>query len=339
MFLIRKLIESLSAASQAACVKQRLLGTAIVRIVIGSVTAILYGLHFGQRHFLWGVDSVLTPADSSAILAQSHAWTLYSIFPSAAGAECLYWLGLLVSLLFAAGLFTRVMPVLFFVFTWSLYQRNAYALDGGDNLLVIFAIYLIFTDLSAFSLDRRFFGVRGESRFSWLSGMLHNFAVTACLLQLAIVYFEAGFYKVQGHVWSSGTAIYYILRSSSYTLPGWSDFIWQSAAIVTLGTYGTILFEITHPFLMWHPKLKYLIFSGAVMLHASIGALMGLVWFSFTMIGVHAVLFEDAEYRRLWSFLRRGFDFAARVFAGITGKRPSIEYPSLFPDTATSELD
>jgi hypothetical protein len=134
--------------------------------------------------------------------------------------------------------------------------------------------------------------------------MLHNFAVTACLLQLAILYFDAGFYKIQGHVWSSGTAIYYILRSNWFALPGWGDLVWRSAALVTIGTYGTILFEIMHPFLMWHRRLKYLIFSGAVLLHASIGILMGLVWFSLTMIGAHAILFDDEEYIRLHSFLR-----------------------------------
>jgi hypothetical protein len=317
MSLIRKIISSLSAASETMSTPRRQFGAAIVRIVFGSVTAVLYGLHFSQRHFLWGPDGILTHNDSSAILTSEHAWSLYNVFPTAVGADCLFWLGLIVSLMFAAGLFTRAASVLFFVFTWSLYQRNPYALNGGDNLLVILAIYLIFADLSALSLDRRLFGPRPERSFTWLSGMLHNFAVAACLLQLAILYFDAGFYKIQGHVWSNGTAIYYILRSNGFALPGWGDFIWRSAALVTIGTYGTILFEIMHPFLMWHRRLKYLIFSGAVLLHASIGLLMGLVWFSCIMIGAHAILFDDDEYVRLHNFLR-----AAREKIGQAIRRP-----------------
>jgi len=328
-----KIIDRLSAAAQSMSVARRQLGIAIVRIVFGSVTAVLYGLHFSQRHFLWGSDAVVTQADTSTILSATHAWTLYSLFPSPLGAECLYWLGLIVSLLFAAGLFTRVTPVLFLVFTWSLYQRNAYALDGGDNLLVILTIYLMFADLSALSLDRRVFGPRRERSFSWLSGMLHNFAVTACLLQLAILYFDSGFYKIQGHVWSSGTAVYYILRSDGFALPGWGDLIWRSAALVTIGTYGTILFEIMHPFLMWHRRLKYLIFSGAVVLHASIGLLMGLVWFSLTMIGAHAILFDDEEYIRLHNFMRAVYRNGTRAF-----RRPLALQPRNFeaePSRAT----
>jgi hypothetical protein len=303
MSILSKIINFLSASSRNLSTGRRQMGVALLRIVLGSVMTVLYGLHFSQRHFLWGADAVFSPADSSAVLVARHTWSLYGIFPSALGAECLYWIGLTVALMFAAGLFTRFSSIAFFLLTWSLYQRNPYALNGGDNLLVILSIYLIFADLSALSLDRRLFGKPRESRFAWLAGMLHNAALTACLLQLGILYFEAGFYKIQGHVWSSGTAIYYILRSNGFALPGWGDYIWRSAALVTIGTYGTVLFEISHPFLMWDRRLKYLVFTGAVLLHASIGILMGLVWFSVTMIGAHAILFDDDEYVRLheWS--------------------------------------
>src|SRR5881398_4970 len=104
MSIFQKPAASLSGTADSLSVRQRLLGVGIVRIVLGTVTAILYGLHFTQRHFLWGADGVLPASDNAAILAQSHAFSLYSFFPSAAGAECLYWLGLIVSLLFAAGL-------------------------------------------------------------------------------------------------------------------------------------------------------------------------------------------------------------------------------------------
>lgn len=315
MSLLRKAIESLSAASEKSSIKRRQYGLGIVRIVFGSVVAVLYALHFQQRHFLWGADAVVTRADFSAIMAQSHAWSLYMILASRAGSEFLYWAGLLVSLLFAAGLFTRITSILFFAFTWSVYQRNAYALNGGDNLLVILVIYLIFADLSALSLDRRWFGPSRERRLTWLSGMLHNFALTACLIQLAIVYFDAGFYKIQGHVWSSGTAIYYILRSNGFAMPAWSSFVLQSAALVTIGTYGTILFEVTHPFLMWHRRLKYFVFAGTVLLHASIAVFMSLVWFAMIMIGSHAILFDDDEYVVLYAWLKKHFRLGARQLA------------------------
>jgi hypothetical protein len=331
MQLFQYLFDLLTRMSVKSSVKRRRTGAAILRIVFGSVTAVLYALHFPEREFLWGVNGMLTPADNAPVLAQGHAWSLYALSASPFWPECLFWLGLLVSIAFAAGLFTRITSVLFFIFIWSIYQRDTYALDGGENLLVILAIYLIFADLSALSLDRRLFKDKGPRRFEWFSGMLHNFAVTACLLQLAIVYFEAGFYKAQGHVWISGTAIYYILRSNGYTLPGWSDVLWRSPALVTIGTYGSMLFEIMHPFLMWSRRLKYLVVAGAIVLHGSIGLLMGLVWFSFTMIGVHAILFTDEEFLALRDFALRSKQFLAANLPRVRTRHETAR-PALLPD-------
>ena len=55
--------------------------------------------------------------------------------------------------MFTLGAFVRISSVLFFIFTWSLYQRNWYAIDGGENLLMILTIYLMFADLRFLSID------------------------------------------------------------------------------------------------------------------------------------------------------------------------------------------
>jgi len=249
-------LQLLSEASLRGAVKQRQTAAALMRIALGSLTIIFYALHLSQRNFLWGPGGVVSWPDNLALLAESRTYTLYQFFPSALGAGCLYWLGLAVSLMFTVGLFARFSSILFFLFTWSLYQRNWYAIDGGENLLIILAFYLMFADLSALSLDRMLFPKRRE-------------------------------------------------RSTQFSLPGWTDLLWRSAALVTMGTYGTILFEMAHPFLLWHARVKWLVFAGAVCLHTGIGVLMGLPWFSLTMISAHAVLFDDAEYLALVQWVRR----------------------------------
>jgi hypothetical protein len=319
-------LQALSAASQGCASKHRQTGAALIRIALGSLTAILYALHLNQRQFLWGPQGVVSWRDNLALLEQNQTWTIYQLFPSALGADCLYWIGLIVSVAFALGLFSRLSSILFFLFTWWLYQRNWYAIDGGQNLLVILAFYLMFADVSAISLDRMLFP-KPRLRLTrwlpeWIPGMLHNFAVIACLVQLSILYFESAFYKIQGHVWANGTALYYILRTNEFSLPGWSELVWRSALLVSVGTYGTILFEVTHPFLMWHPRIKYLMFAGIVSLHTGIGILMGLPWFSLTMISAHAVLFSDAEYRALSEWAHgaiRSLAVRPRVVALIRG--------------------
>jgi hypothetical protein len=164
MNLILRIFRLLSNVSRRWMIKQRKTGAGLLRIAFGSLTAILYALHLNQRALLWGPDGVISWGDQAMMQARNQGWILYRCFPSAAGAEFLYWAGLIVSLMFTLGLFSRVSSILFYVFTWSLYQRNWYAIDGGENLLIILAFYLMFADLSALSLDEIIFGSAAPGR-------------------------------------------------------------------------------------------------------------------------------------------------------------------------------
>lgn len=303
--LFSLLQRTIANIADEASIKQRLIGAGLTRILFGSMTTIFFALHLHQRAFLWGPAGVLTQADNSSVLAQSGSWTIYEFFPSAAGAEFLYWAGLILSVCFTLGIFTSVTKFLFFASTWSVYMRNYYAIDGGENLLIILTIYLLAADLSALSLDREIWRkAPGIWSRHWLAGMLHNAAILACLVQISILYFISAFFKVRGHVWVNGTALYYILRTNEFSLPGWSDVIVRSPVLITLGTYATIFFELMYPWLIWHPRFKYVMTAGAILLHAGIGVFMGLPWFSLTMIGIHVLLFNDSEYLRLASWVR-----------------------------------
>ncbi len=94
-------LQQLSQASLRCAARQRQIGTALMRIALGSLTIIFYALHLAQRHFLWGAGGVVAWQDNSTLLAQGRTFTLYQFLPSPLGAECLYWLGLAVSLMFA----------------------------------------------------------------------------------------------------------------------------------------------------------------------------------------------------------------------------------------------
>ena len=138
--ITRRGLQQLSNASQYCAVKRRQIAAGLLRIALGSLTVVFYALHLSQRSFLWGPNGVVSWQDQATLQAQGRAWTLYRFFPSLIGSECLYWIGLIISLMFTLGLFSRLTPILFFAFTWSLYQRNWYAIDGGDNLLFILAL-------------------------------------------------------------------------------------------------------------------------------------------------------------------------------------------------------
>lgn len=277
---------------------------------------VTYVQHAREFGFLWGSRGAL-PYQAFAA-GDRGVLSLYGISGAAWLHAALYLAGIAVSAAFALGWRTRAMAVLFWAFTWSLFIRNPFLLDGGDNLTYLLAFYLIFADCGAsLSLDAARRRRRPRSRGAGFAAMVHNYALLAVMLQLCLLYFTSGFFKAQGHVWQDGTAIYYILRSTEFNLSAVGSLFWRNAAVVTLLTWSTVIFELAWPFLIWGRKTRFWVASAAVLLHAAIGYFMGIAWFSMVMISAQAVAFDDSEYRRAAGLARRllglGRASAARI--------------------------
>lgn len=295
-----------------ASMPHRTIGLAILRLGLGFAGLMLYAEHLREAGFLWGTNGVLP---YSAFAAAGHAPSLFSISHAPAFEAGVYLFGAAVSGAFLLGWRTRLMTPLFWLCMWSLYARNPYLMDGGDNLLELVAFYMIFADCGArLSLDA--LARRRRAPNAW-SAMLHNYAALAIMLQLCLLYFTSGFFKAQGHVWQDGTAIYYILRSAEFNLSALGALFWRNAAVVTTLTWGTVIFELAWPFLIWGRRSRFAMVGGAVLLHAMIGYLMGLAWFSFIMIVVQAMAIDDSQYRRMAAAWRRGM-------AGLRARRSQV---------------
>src|SRR5690606_202147 len=99
---------------------------------------------------------------------------------------------------------------------------------------------------------------RGKRRLDVYLSILHNAAVCAIAIQLIIVYFTSGIYKVMGSMWQEGTAVYYAMRVQDYIWPGVSEWIWQSETLVVFLTYSSVLFQVAFPFFLLNRYTKYL---------------------------------------------------------------------------------
>jgi predicted DCC family thiol-disulfide oxidoreductase YuxK len=288
-------------------VPHRLVGLALMRVLLGAVTLAFYAQHWRQYPFLWGNDGLIPYGAYLQLMRQRHGWSLYMLSPSPAFAMLVFSLGILVTVAFTVGYKTRVTSVLFYVFTWSLYSRNPFALDGGDNLLFLLAFFIMFGNSGAyFSLDT----ARENSAprpARPLAALLHNYAVFAILIQLCLLYFTSAFFKIQGHMWQSGTAIYYILRNGEFNLSPLAHNFYDSDAVVTLLTWSTMVFQIAWPFLVWFRPPRVFLAIGAFMLHTMIGYFMGLVWFSAVMISAELIIFSDSEYFAFAGWVNRLF--------------------------------
>lgn len=277
--------------------KHRLIAMSMLRIALGLYMLAFYAMHLFQYGVFWGVNGIVSYVTFRDAMFQTHDVSLFLLSPSDAVGKALIACGIIVTLLYTLGWRTRLMSVLFYIFTWSVYRRDYYILNGGDNLLYILAFYMMFVDAGAyFSLDAGRAKPNAEPKAYSFRNLLHNFGVLAIVIQLCVLYLTSAFFKVQGHMWQDGTAIYYVLRSNQFNLTPAGRALYHNGVLVALLTYSTLLFQAAWPWLIWNRYARPVLALGALSLHLSIAYFMGLYWFSFVMIASECVIFSDFEY-------------------------------------------
>ncbi|WP_445524720.1 HTTM domain-containing protein [Streptomyces cyslabdanicus] len=130
--------------------------TAVVRIGF-SLTWLLFLLReYPHRHELYGPDGPWSWTLARQLTEGNGAFTALLWFRGGLWFETCYALAVLASLLLALGWRTRTTSVLFMVGVLSLQNRSIFMGDGGDNVLHLMSLYLVFTRCGqVWSLDAR----------------------------------------------------------------------------------------------------------------------------------------------------------------------------------------
>ncbi|MEU6007025.1 HTTM domain-containing protein [Streptomyces sp. NPDC047453] len=130
--------------------------TAVIRIGL-SLTWLLFLLReFPHRHELYGPDGPWSWNLAQQLASDNGAFTALLWFRGDLWFETCYALAVLASLLLALGWRTRTTSVLFMVGVLSLQNRSVFVGDGGDNVLHLMSLYLVFTRCGqVWSLDAR----------------------------------------------------------------------------------------------------------------------------------------------------------------------------------------
>ncbi|GAA3812599.1 HTTM domain-containing protein [Streptomyces phyllanthi] len=130
--------------------------TAVVRIGFAATWLLFLVREFPHRHELYGPDGPWSWDLAQQLIAGNDAFTILLWSDSRSWFEAVYALGMLSSLLLLLGWRTRTMSVLFMVGVLSLQNRSVFMGDGGDNVIHLMAIYLVFTRCGlVWSLDAR----------------------------------------------------------------------------------------------------------------------------------------------------------------------------------------
>ncbi len=311
---------------------RRLIGASVVRVGLGLIVLYHYLAYMPLREYLWGPNGEIPYPLLLARLQQMHdPINLYALSPAHWYFEAVFFTGLLVTLLYTFGWKTRVLGVLMFVFTWSLLHRNDEILNGGHSMMLLILFYLMFANVGAyFSLDAHDEPAQPAatappaSLRARLLGMMHNYAIAACVMQIMVMYLFSTLYKIQGHKWQDGTALYYILRSHQFSFPPFSHLIYDNVWLVVLGTYCTLLFQGAIPWLVFHRKLKWIVLGAAFGFHISIAFLMGLVCFSAAIITVDGLLIDDPSYLDVSQRIQAAWRRLAPKLPAFALRRPAV---------------
>lgn len=159
---------SLAISAGIARVTESALGpyqTAVIRIGFTATWLLFLLREFPHRQEMYGPDGPWDFDLAQQLIGTNGAFTALIWSSSRFWFESVYVLAVLTSVLLLLGWRTRTMSVLFMVGVLSLQNRSIFMGDGGDNVLHLMCVYLVFTRCGqVWSLDERRARRAGQAR-------------------------------------------------------------------------------------------------------------------------------------------------------------------------------
>lgn len=213
---------------------------------------------------------------------------------------------LTIIFLFTIGFCTRVTSVLTWLGMLCYIQRAPTSLFGMDTIMIVVVLYLMIGPSgAALSVDRLITHYWATTRALRLhqpapeflrppQSVSANLALRLLQVHVCIIYAASGFSKLLGPAWWSGLAVWGTMANYEFSpmqlqiymafLRFISQHRWLWELVMTGGSYFTLVFEVGFAFLVWNPRLRWVMVLAAVVLHANIALFMGLVTFSLMML-------------------------------------------------------
>ena len=210
-----------------------------------------------------------------------------------------------------------------FLFVW-LFHRNLFLANGGDEVFRLASLYLAlgYTALPAgrraLTLDRRRAAQAGEALDTRMSAWPLRFIQ----VQIALVYFIAGFWKVLGPPWWDGSAMHIAFNNPTFSRFGAPDWAWLHLPYLVLGL-AVSWWEFLFPALALIPRARLWTLAFGVVLHVGILTLMNIGVFPFIMMGCYPAFLREHEARWLADKVSRWLPSARQPSVATSASAPS----------------
>ena len=216
--------------------------------------------------------------------------------------EWFFWIALLFAVLLTIGLWTRFSSVAVFLCVNSLQQRALFMTHGGDKFLRVAGFFLMFAPAGALlSVDRWIRLRRGKAeaaplRAPWAQRMIQ--------FELALLYFTSFLWKVKGHAWLDGTALYYVVHFREiqrFPVPEWI----RSVALLKIGAWLTLLLEFSLGVLIWFKRFRYPLLLLGLCFHLSIEYAFNLPMFQWDVLAAYVLFIDPDDLHGVWRWVRK----------------------------------
>jgi hypothetical protein len=217
-----------------------------------------------NAHVFYGAGGLGDPALFQWNFQKPHLnWSLlYGVGdPRIILAAMLFWVAAVLCLLL--GFWTRLSAGVTWLLSTSFATLNPYVDNSGDQLRGILLFYLMLCpcgtvwSIDAWSRRRRQSDPGPVHVYPWPLRLL--------FVQMTLMYFCNGVYKLTGHDWPAGTSLYYVL--GDLTLARWSYAAWTVPFWLTrLLTWTVMAWEVLFPALvLWRwTRIPALCFGAAL---------------------------------------------------------------------------
>ncbi|MBK3643518.1 HTTM domain-containing protein [Streptomyces sp. MBT33] len=159
---------ALSVSAGIARITESALGpyqSAVIRIGFSATWLLFLLREFPHRQEMYGPDAPWSWGLAHQLVTSNGAFTALMWSDTQIWFELIYVIAILASALLLLGWRTRAMSVLFMVGVVSLQNRSVFMGDGGDNVLHLMSVYLVFTRCGqVWSLDARRRRLADEAR-------------------------------------------------------------------------------------------------------------------------------------------------------------------------------
>lgn len=197
-----------------------------------------------------------------------------------------YWLSIIVLGLVMIGIMPRITSVLHTLVSYSIFY-SLLIVEGGDQINAI----LTFLLLPVCLCDNRINGWKNQDIIienKYLAYFIY-INMYIIMVQMALLYLNAGIAKLFQNEWNNGTAVYYWFNESLFGAPEWMatlfGWLFTNNFTVALINYGVILLELfLFIGLFLKRKVKYRLFIFGFVFHFLIWIVHGLpsFWISMT---------------------------------------------------------